>query len=299
VRLRIITGLVFALVIALFVIPGYWLPAVPLILFIFVAIVAARELVDALNHKGLQPSLPLITLGSMTMLVPLFLTEPFMHGLPDFIVGLVTRQMAGGFAVMTFCLMLAMTYAVVGLIIRRGPAALPDAVATAVIMAYIAFPLSCPVVLLFHLTGGWLWLVVGLVSPWISDVFAYFTGSLLGRHPIVPALSPKKTMEGCLGGLIGSILVTPLIFRLFGRTLGGTNHLDWRTLLFFGISGLLLSISAQLGDWLASGIKRWCGVKDFGRLLPGHGGLMDRFDSAFFTLPVTLLLAVLYERLFR
>jgi phosphatidate cytidylyltransferase len=298
-RQRIFTGFVFALIVALFVVAGYWYPPVPIALFVFVAIMAARELVSVLRLRGMKPSMALATLGSLTMLLPLFFTAPFVRSLPDFIIGIVTRQMAGGFAVMAFVLFLIMGYTVVGMLVRRGPEGLPDAVVTAVIMAYVAIPLSCPVILLFHLDGGWLWLVVGLAAPWISDVFAYFTGSLIGRHPIIPSISPKKTMEGCLGGIVGSILAMPLIFRLFGHTLGGTNHLDWRKLLFFGMSGLLLSLASQLGDWLASGIKRWCGVKDFGRILPGHGGIMDRFDSAFFTLPITLVLAILYERLMR
>jgi phosphatidate cytidylyltransferase len=129
----------------------------------------------------------------------------------------------------------------------------------------------------------------------MSDVFAYFTGSLLGRHLIVPSLSPKKTVEGSLGGIAGSILSQMLIFHLFRDLLGRSACRSSDYLAFAILSGLLLSIASQLGDWLASGFKRYCGIKDFGDVLPGHGGLMDRFDSAFFTLPVTLILAVLYQ----
>jgi phosphatidate cytidylyltransferase len=295
VRQRIVTGILFTLAVALFVIPGFWIPLVPIPLFVAAALATALELVGALRHKGIRPSLPLALLGSMTMLLPLLFTSLFAPDLPEFASGILAGQLCAGFSVMSFVLFGLMGFCMIGLLIRRGPASLPDAVATAGIMAYVAVPMSCPGILLFHFQGGWLWLVVGLVTPWISDVFAYFTGSLIGRNKIVPSISPKKTMEGCLGGIVGSILVTPLIFRLFGHTLGGTNMLDWSHLLFFGISGLLLSVAAQLGDWLASGIKRYCGVKDFGRLLPGHGGILDRFDSAFFTLPITVVLAALYQ----
>jgi phosphatidate cytidylyltransferase len=294
---RIVTGFLFALVVAVFIVAGFWIRWLPMILFAAVAVIAAVELTNALRHKGLRPSMELAVTGSLCMLLPILFTAPFARNLSDFVTGIFSGKLAGGFAAMAFILFLLADFSVVAMIIRRGPDAVPDAIATSAIMVYVAFPLSCPAILLYHLPGGWLWLLVGLAAPWISDVFAYFTGCAIGRHPIIPRISPKKTLEGCLGGIVGSILVMPVIFRLFGHTLGGTNQLNWPNLLFYGLSGLLLSIASQLGDWLASGLKRWCGIKDFGRLLPGHGGLMDRFDSAFFTLPMTLILAAFYQRI--
>ncbi len=296
-RQRIITGIVFTLGVALFVVPGYWHPLPPLILFTAVALQAAWELVNALRRRGMRPSLLLASLGSLLMLLPLLGSAQFAKNQHDRLAVGFTEQLAGGFALMSFVLLAVMCFSVIGMLIRRGPDALPDAVATAAIMAYVAFPLSCPVLLVEQVRGGWLWLLVGLAAPWISDSFAYFTGSVIGRHPIIPAISPKKTLEGCLGGIVGSMLVLPLIFWLFGHTLGGHQYLSASGLIFAVVSGLVLSVASQLGDWLASGIKRWCKVKDFGDLLPGHGGIMDRFDSAFFTLPMALILAVLYQML--
>lgn len=292
---RIITGVLFTLGVALFVVPGFWFAWLPIVLFTAVAILSSRELVNALMNRGLKPNRPLAAAGSLLMLIPtlgslLFPARLFETGES----GLLAR-LAGSFAVTAFVLLAVMIFSAIFMMIRRGPDALPDAAATSAVMVYVAFPLACPALLLNNVRGGWLWLLVGLAAPWISDCFAYFTGSLIGRHPIIPDISPKKTLEGCLGGMVGSMLVLPLIFWLFGHTLGSGRHLTFGGLAFAVLSGLLLSIASQLGDWLASGIKRWCGVKDFGNLLPGHGGIMDRFDSAFFTLPVTLVLAVLYQ----
>ncbi len=293
---RIITGIFFIVVIAVFIVPGYWdkFSWTPVILFAIVALLASRELVQVLRVKGLRPNMLLANLGSLLMLLPLLGSYLFRNGHKGNEIGF-TDQIAGGFALMSFVLLAVMCFSIIGFIIKRGPEALPDAVATAAIMAYVAFPLSCPVLLTDQVKGGYLWLLVGLVSPWISDVFAYFTGSLIGRHHIVPSISPKKTLEGFFGGVIGCMLVIPLVFYLFGHTLGEQSYMDWTGVAFAMVSGLILSIASQYGDWLASGIKRWCGVKDFGKILPGHGGIMDRFDSAFFTLPIALTLAVLYQ----
>lgn len=292
---RIITGVLFTLGVALFVVPGFWFTWLPVLLFTAVAILSSREIVNALMHRGLKPNRPLAVAGSLLMLIPTLgalLYPANLHDTGEF--DLLAR-LGVSFAVMAFVLLAVMIFSAIFWMIRRGPEALPDAAATSAVMAYVAFPLACPALLLDNVRGGWLWLLVGLAAPWISDCFAYFTGSLIGRHPIVPDISPKKTLEGCLGGMVGSMLVLPLIFWLFGHTLGSGRHLTFGVLVFAVLSGLLLSVASQLGDWLASGIKRWCGVKDFSNLLPGHGGIMDRFDSAFFTLPMTLVLAVLYQ----
>ena len=296
---RITTGVLFTLGVALFVIPGYWHPLPPLIFFFSVSLLAARELIRAVRVKGLQPNPVLASSGSLLMFLPLVGAagyssrnnhsgNPF-DGFSD--------RLVWGFAFTAFALLLAMAFGVIGILIKRGPNALPDAVATVMILAYVAFPLSCPILLLIEVKGGWIWLLIGLAAPWISDSFAYFTGSLLGRRKILPAISPRKTLEGCLGGIVGSMLILPLIFSLFGRMLGQSGPLSWGRLIFALASGLVLSVASQLGDWLASGIKRWCGIKDFGSFLPGHGGILDRFDSAFFTLPMVLAIAVLYQML--
>lgn len=117
------------------------------------------------------------------------------------------------------------------------------------------------------------WLV--FFTAFGTDIFAYFTGYLFGKHKLCPAISPKKTIEGAVGGILGSVILSG-IFTLILLP----------DLLFHGIViGILGSIIAQFGDLTASIIKRKIGIKDYGNLIPGHGGVLDRFDSVLFTAP--------------
>lgn len=141
-------------------------------------------------------------------------------------------------------------------------------------------------------------MVIGLFAPWATDTFAYFTGVTLGKHKIVPHISPKKTWEGCIGGTVFcSVCVTVYCCLVVYRV--DDIKMD---LLPYGVIvcllGILISIMSQLGDWFASVIKRRTGIKDFSNLFPGHGGMLDRFDSVFFTLPTSLLLAIITYNLF-
>lgn len=124
----------------------------------------------------------------------------------------------------------------------------------------------------FPCGAAYVWLV--FVGTWSSDTFAYFVGSIIGKHKICPAISPGKTLEGMLGGLGGSVIFVTLLGWLFKVSLFHTV-----------IIGLLIGIAATLGDLAESLLKRFCGVKDSGELLPGHGGVLDRFDSVLFVAP--------------
>ncbi|MEQ2129591.1 phosphatidate cytidylyltransferase [Caldanaerobacter subterraneus KAk] len=119
------------------------------------------------------------------------------------------------------------------------------------------------------------WLV--FIVSWITDTFAYFTGKFLGNHKLAPDLSPKKTVEGAIGGLLGSTLASFLFVWIFPQT----NITPYEAL----IVGSFGSLIAQAGDLAASFIKRNCYIKDFGNVIPGHGGILDRFDSILFASP--------------
>lgn len=112
------------------------------------------------------------------------------------------------------------------------------------------------------------------VIAWMTDTFAYFSGYFLGKHKLIPAISPKKTIEGSIGGVIGSSLSCIVFGYIFGFNL-----------IHMGIIGLIGSTIAQIGDLFASSIKRFLEVKDYGKLIPGHGGILDRFDSIILTAP--------------
>ncbi len=132
-------------------------------------------------------------------------------------------------------------------------------------------------------------LILTFLITWSTDTFAYFFGSRFGKNKLCPSISPNKTIEGGLGGLFGSIVVG----ILFGMILRQSIKLSIDT-FHFAIIGLLGGVFSQLGDLCASSIKRYCGVKDFGKLLPGHGGLLDRFDSLLFTLPTVYLYYLIF-----
>lgn len=131
------------------------------------------------------------------------------------------------------------------------------------------------------------WMI--FISAWGTDTFAYFTGTFIGKNKLVPLLSPNKTIEGAIGGVIGAALLGFVYTWAYG-TYYNVQVLDY--LLMIPIITGLTSIIAQLGDLTASAIKRFLDVKDFGDILPGHGGVIDRFDSVLFTAP--FVYAMLY-----
>ena len=122
---------------------------------------------------------------------------------------------------------------------------------------------------------------------WVCDTCAYFAGRAFGRHKLVPVLSPKKTVEGAIGGVIGSVIVG----AIFGYLLYRNETGDIRMVVVLMIITFVGSLIAQLGDLLASGIKRNHNIKDYGNIIPGHGGIMDRFDSVIFVIPSIYFLA--------
>lgn len=157
---------------------------------------------------------------------------------------------------------------------------------SAVFVAGLAIPLalSCLLRLRMMPYGGGM-VLIPLVAAFCSDSAALFTGMACGKHKLAPQVSPKKTVEGAIGGLVGG-MVGMVIFRIvfFFCTVHSLNIL-WCMLL-----GLVGAAMGQLGDLSFSAIKRQCGIKDYGRLLPGHGGVLDRFDSVIFAAPVIWLI---------
>ena len=128
----------------------------------------------------------------------------------------------------------------------------------------------------FHLDDGCALIWVLFASTWASDTFAYFIGSAIGSHRISPTISPNKTVEGIIGSLIGTTITAVIVGGfLFGFPLTQ-----------MAIAGVLIAIVATLGDLVESVIKRFTGIKDSGFLIPGHGGVLDRFDSVLYTAPV-------------
>ena len=130
--------------------------------------------------------------------------------------------------------------------------------------------------------GLYMFLLV-FIAAWITDTFAYFTGVFFGRHKLIPRISPKKTVEGSVGGIFFCVL----FFFIYGLVLSKCFDVKVNFGLLMAL-GFVMSIVSQIGDLIASAIKRNYGIKDYGKLFPGHGGILDRFDSIMILSPFLL-----------
>ena len=146
---------------------------------------------------------------------------------------------------------------------------------------YVAFMLSYVYQIRMLEQGAFLvWLV--FLCSWGCDTCAYCAGVTLGKHKLAPVLSPKKSIEGAIGGVLGAALLGAIYAVAINRFAPGTDAGVFAYALICGIGGII----SQVGDLAASAIKRNHDIKDYGKLIPGHGGILDRFDSVIFTAPV-------------
>ena len=150
---------------------------------------------------------------------------------------------------------------------------------------YVAFLLGCIYGIRQMASGVYLvWLV--FIGSWGSDTCAYCAGRLFGKHQAFPVLSPKKSWEGCVGGVIGAALIGFLYAIIFQSQM----HTLKNPLVLIPLVAGISSVFAQIGDLAASAVKREKRIKDYGRLIPGHGGILDRFDSVIFIAPAVYYL---------
>lgn len=125
--------------------------------------------------------------------------------------------------------------------------------------------------------------ILVFVAAWITDTFAYFTGVFFGRHKLIPKISPKKTVEGAVGGVVFCIIAFVVYGVIVEKTVGVEMNVVTLCLV-----GLAMSVVSMIGDLVASSIKRTYGIKDYSNLFPGHGGVLDRFDSIMILAPFLL-----------
>lgn len=138
---------------------------------------------------------------------------------------------------------------------------------------------------------GMFYLLYGLVAAWMADIGGLFAGMFFGKRKLAPNISPKKTVEGAIGGLLlafVSVLLFSFLFEKFApQVFGGSYSINYLAVI---LSSPLFTVVSILGDLSASVIKRQHDVKDYGNIMPGHGGVMDRFDSALFVFPLLYLM---------
>jgi phosphatidate cytidylyltransferase len=191
----------------------------------------------------------------------------------------------------------------VGAVFRRGAGGHPLAAVAVTLLAplYVGVPLAAGWFLRHHPASDWThfgWAGTGLlllvmISTWFGDTTAYFGGRSIGGPKLLPSVSPAKTVSGSLSGLAGSVLMATLVAGFLLPRFGGGESLSLPAAALFG---LLLGMAGQVGDLAESLLKREAGVKDSGALLPGHGGVLDRFDAVLFTLPLAWYLLPFFLR---
>lgn len=136
-----------------------------------------------------------------------------------------------------------------------------------------------------------IWMV--FVCSWACDIFAYLVGVKIGKHKFVPKLSPKKSVEGAVGGVLGSAVVGAL-YAAFALAPQISSRSAGSVIAVIVVISMLGALISMFGDLAASAIKRNNDIKDYGKLIPGHGGIMDRFDSVIFVAPIVYVLSLLF-----
>lgn len=216
-------------------------------------------------HKNLFITVPSILLGAGMPFVSFYLPEQAFMMLSSFS------------AVLMFLLFTVSLFS-------RGTVPIEQAGMAFISLVYILWGFGLMVLLRRIGNGAYLYLMPFL-GAWVSDSFAYFTGRLLGRHKLIPDVSPKKTVEGAVGGIVFAMAS----FALYGWIVSLVADVtpNYPALVLLGLPVSLVSI---VGDLFMSLVKRRYNVKDYGRLFPGHGGVLDRFDSVLATATVLYLL---------
>ena len=253
-RWRAATALVLAPIALASIALGKW--AVLAVLLVVIA-GAAYEL-----SRALEPLPFVAALGAGAL--PLLLSIPYHQ----------TGILAGAVA--------SLPWALLWLAARPETRTLRAVLAVLLMALWVGVPLA-HLVLFPRSRYGVVLILIAVVGPWISDSGAYFAGRLFGRNLLLPSLSPNKTIEGGVGGLLLTILIiAPLSYQLLDFTVAKAL-----------IIGAGVSISSQCGDLFESSLKRILDVKDLGTFLPGHGGVLDRVDSLLFTAPAVYYISLL------
>ena len=176
-------------------------------------------------------------------------------------------------------------------VFSHGKLVLEDVFATYATVFYIMASFGALVMLRDRDFGLYL-VILTLYGPWISDVFAYFCGRLFGRHKLIPDVSPKKTVEGAIGGVVFCALAAMLYGFILKPFIGEITSVSYLSLALIGV---VIAVISQIGDLIMSHIKRKYGIKDYGFILPGHGGILDRFDSVLGVVPLVVILCEIFK----
>lgn len=268
-KTRILSGLIMTPLLVILIIGGYVLYAGCFV----IGVMAVYEFFRGFKAMDIHPSFPIAVCSSVAL----------------YIIGIIDKVMVDqGTNITTILYMIWFFGSVIASLLylfRINERKLEDALATITGIFYIVF--FCYHIALisqWDVMGRMVWLVV--ITAFGTDIMAYFSGYALGKHKLCPNISPKKTIEGSIGGTLGSVILCGIFGYFFAPGM----------LVHCLVVGLLGGVISQFGDLTASIFKRKMGIKDYGNLIPGHGGILDRFDSVLFTGPLvyyyfTILLA--------
>ncbi|MBW4043722.1 phosphatidate cytidylyltransferase [Acidipila rosea] len=261
---RVLTALVLIPLVLLLVFRGpFWL--VTLVAAV-VAELATWEYLDLADKSGAKTPRIAVLIGIGLLFLCAFFRPEYMAPL---------------LACLTFLILIFCSF--------RSPLqrVLPDTAYSVFALVYLGLSLTTLPLLSAQENGASLLLLL-FATVWTGDIAALYVGRSVGRHKLAPTISPKKTWEGSLGSIAGSILITLLLLRLADALAAhGVYILSYPgTLLRWLLLAVVLNVAAQLGDLVESAIKRGAGVKDSGSLLPGHGGMLDRIDALLLAAPL-------------
>lgn len=262
-KTRVISACVFVPLILIATILGGWLFAA---LMLFVAIVGGYEFQRILAAQGVRFHFPLFC--GFTLLV--------------FLCSLLSENYESIVLIFLFLL-----FALLAVLFVFGKLRPVDAGLSFFGAVYIGLTLSAMVVMRSQMEHGIFLIFFVFIIQWLTDTGAYFVGSQFGRHKLMPKVSPKKSVEGAVGGVAVAI-ISALIFNAF------THILPWGWLILVAACA---SVLGQIGDLVESAFKRWAGIKDSGNIIPGHGGILDRFDSLLFIAPFLCYFLMIYTNL--
>ena len=257
-----------------------WVPSwATMLLLAAMCAIGAWELMRAAAGEKGRPLIPLAAIAAALVPVCVYLEESIANAALTALPVLPFAALVGAVFI----------FVIFALAIHRydEEKGIPFAAVTCAIFAGLVFPLMLSCLLRLRLLGnlGPALVFLPLAISFGSDTFALFAGMLCGKHKLAPKVSPKKTVEGAIGGLIGGVIGVTLL-HLIASSLGRIILQSPLQILVYGIVGSAIS---QIGDLSFSVIKREFGVKDYGHLLPGHGGILDRFDSVTFAAPAVWL----------
>lgn len=271
-KTRVTFGVVGAIfvVLALFVFP----PIVAQITMMVLSVAAAQEFTAAIagrDNKTLQLAAMVLALG-MSMASARESYDIYF-----------TRAMLFVGAVVLFAILLRCHE-------KMGFAELAGAYFGGILIPYLLMSL----IRMFTMieANGKVYILIPLLAAWGSDTFALFAGMAFGKHKLAPVISPKKTIEGSIGGVVGAVV----LMVLYGIAANALADAGLSILLCVAI-GLFGAVLGQVGDLSFSIVKRKSGIKDYGKIFPGHGGVLDRFDSVIFVAPAVELLLHLFTKL--